>query len=187
MKIKTLIACLSISGFLFNGTIAQQQNPVDYPDSLSKFHTDESWFITKKGCAILLSEYYCMSDGCYYFAVGDKKNYQFIDTNEVIYYHNVEIGKDQMFSLKKYSGLTRRIWVGTVVIIGPPMILIIGGVVLYVGYEVWEIGNSSGAIGGWFGTGLAMGATAFYYAFKSAIKKVRAYDAFRVAKNHSCT
>ena len=136
MKLLPLIYCCLFCCLFLNDNFAQQLNPITYPDSLSNLETDEAGFITKSGCKIIPSVYYCLSDGRYYFAVGDKKNYYYIDTAQVLKFQNIEIGKDQRFSTKESAGFARRLWLGTVIVGGPIGVLICGGGVLLVGYEM---------------------------------------------------
>jgi hypothetical protein len=186
MKNLTLIYYFIFCCLFLNDNFAQQQSPRISIDSLQKFEQNEAGFITKSGCKIIPTIYYCLSDGRYYFALGDKKNYYYIDTAQVLKYQNIEIGKDQRFSAKKNAGFARRLWLGTVIVGGPIGILICGGGVLFMGYEVLGIGSDNAAIITWFTSGLAVGTTIFYKVLKSAIQNVHEHNAFNKAQHYVC-
>ena len=177
----------SIFWFLISSaSIAQQNNPNLNVDTFPKFQSDEAGFITKTGCKIIPSAYYCLSDGRYYFAVGAKKNFLYLDTAEVLSYQNLDLGKDQRFAHKKGVGFGRRLWLGTVVVGGPVVVLMGAGGVLFLGYEILDIGSTGAAIGVWFASGLAMGTTIFYKVLKSAFINVREHNAYKKAVHYKC-
>ena len=187
MKLLPLIYCCLFCCLFLNDNFAQQLNPITYPDSLSNLETDEAGFITKSGCKIIPSVYYCLSDGRYYFAVGDKKNYYYIDTAQVLKFQNIEIGKDQRFSTKESAGFARRLWLGTVIVGGPIGVLICGGGVLLVGYEMLNIGSTGAHIVAWFTTGIVAGTYIFYKVLQSAIKNVHQHNAYKKAQHYVCS
>ena len=187
MKILPFIYCSLFCCFFLNDNFAQQLNSIVYPDAVSNFETDEAEFITKSGCKIMPSVYYCLSNGRYYFAVGDKRNYYYIDTAEVLAFQNIEIGKDQRFSNKESAGFARRLWLGTVIVGGPIGVLICGGTVLFMGYEVLAIGSDNAAIITWFTSGLAVGTTIFYKVLKTAIQNVHEHNAYKKAQHYVCS
>lgn len=177
----------SIFWFLISSaSIAQKNNPNLNVDTFPKFQSDEAGFITKTGCKIIPSAYYCLSDGRYYFAVGAKKNFLYLDTAEVLSYQNLDLGKDQRFAQKKGVGFGRRLWLGTVVVGGPVVVLMGAGGVLFLGYEILDIGSTGAAIGVWFASGLAMGTTIFYKVLKSAFINVREHNAYKKAVHYKC-
>jgi hypothetical protein len=170
-----------------NDNIAQQQSPSTSIDSLQKFEQNEAGFITKSGCRINPLVYYCLSDGRYYFAVDDKKNYYYIDTAEVLAFKNIEIGKDQRFSAKKNAGFARRLWLGTVIVGGPIGVAMGGGAFFLFGATVVEVPDPFDYDGGgFFVAGLAVGATIFYKVLKSAIQNVHEHNAYKKAQHYVC-
>jgi hypothetical protein len=155
-------------------------------DSLPKFNPDESGFITKAGCKIIPTKYYCFSDGRYYFAVGDT-NYFYIDTSEVLAHQKIDLGKDQRFSTKKRVGFARRFWVGTVIVGGPVMVAIgAGAFFLFGALVVTPPDQFDFDGGGFFVGGLAISTTIFYYVLQSAISNVREYKAYKAAQLYVC-
>lgn len=152
-----------------------------YPENFY-FLSDEAGFITKTGCKIIPSAYYCLSDGRYYFAVGDKKNYFYLDTNEVLQYQNMDLGKDQRFSVKKRAGFARRFWVGTVIVGGPLAVALGAGGFFLIGVAA----NDPYDGGLFFGGGLAICTAIFYKVLKSAIINVREHDAYQKAQHYVC-
>jgi hypothetical protein len=174
----------SIFWFLISSaSIAQQNNPSNNVDSLPKFQSDEVGFMTKTGCKIIPSAYYCLSDGRYYFAVGDKTNYFYLDTNEVLQYQNIELGKDQQFSVKKRAGFARRFWLGTVIVGGPLAVALGAGGMFLIG-AVAVNGEYDG--GGFFVGGLVICTTIWYKVLKSAFINVREHNAYIEAVHYVC-
>jgi len=173
-----------ILGFLLysNVGLAQQYDPSNNVDSLPKFYVYEAGFITKSGCKIIPSAYYCLSDGRYYFAVGDKKNYFYLDTNEVLQYQNIELGKDQQFSAKKRAGFARRFWLGTVIVGGPLAVALGAGGMFLIGVAA----NGPYDGGGFFVGGLAICTTIFCKVLKSAFINVREHNAYKEAVHYVC-
>jgi len=171
-------------GLLFSSGVAfaQQNNPNYATDSLPKFYVYEAGFITTTGCKIIPSAYYCLSDGRYYFAVGDKKNYFYLDTNEVLQYQNIELGKDQQFSVKKRAGFARRFWLGTVIVGGPLAVALGAGGFFLIGVAA----NDPYDGGLFFGGGLAICTTIFYKVLKSAFINVREHNAYKEAVRYVC-
>jgi len=60
------------------------------------------------------------------------------------------------------------------------------GGVLFLGYEILDIGSTGAAIGVWFASGLAMGTTIFYKVLKSAFINVREHNAYKKAVHYKC-
>lgn len=168
--------------FISSVSLAQQNNSNHNVDTFPKFQSDEAGFITTTGCKIIPSAYYCLSDGRYYFAVGDKKNYFYLDTNEVLQYQNMDLGKDQRFSVKKRAGFARRFWVGTVLVGGPIMVALGAGGFFLIGVAA----NDPYDGGLFFGGGLAICTAIFYKVLKSAIINVREHDAYQKAQHYVC-
>lgn len=173
----------SIFWFLISSaSIAQQNNPNLNVDSFPKFQSDEAGFITKTGCKIIPSAYYCQSDGRYYFAVGAKKNFLYLDTAEVLSYQNLDLGKDHRFAQKKGVGFGRRLWLGTVLVGGPIMVALGAGGMFLIA-AIAEI-PYTGVL--FFAGGLAMGTTIFYKVLKSAFINVREHNAYKKAVHYMC-
>ena len=171
-------------GFLLysNAGLAQQHDPNHNLDSLPKLFAYEAGFITKTGCKIIPSAYYCQSDGRYYFAVGAKKNFLYLDTAEVLSYQNLDLGKDQRFAQKKGVGFGRRLWLGTVLVGGPIMVALGAGGMFLIA-AIAEI-PYTGVL--FFTGGLAMGTTIFYKVLKSAFINVREHNAYKKAVHYKC-
>ena len=170
--------------FISSVSLAQQNNPNHNVDTFPKFQSDEAGFITKTGCKIIPSAYYCLSDGRYYFAVGAKKNFLYLDTAEVLSYQNLDLGKDHRFAQKKGVGFGRRLWLGTVLVGGPIMVALGAGSLTYVAVEVAD--NLPQGGGGIFIGGLALGTTIFFVVLNSAILNVREHNAYKKAVHYMC-
>ena len=186
MKLVAFISSFIFCCLFWNQNFAQQPSPSTSIDTLLKFEPNEVGFITTGGCKVIPLTYYCLSDGRYYFALGDKKNYYYLDSSQVLSSQNIKLGKDQRFSTKKSAGFARRLWLGTVIVCGPIGVLICGGAVFFLGYEVLSIGGDSLAQVGWLTSGLAMGSTIFYKVLKSAIQNVQEHNAYLKAQHYVC-
>lgn len=185
MRIVAFISSFIFCCLFWNQNFAQQPSPSTSIDTLLNFEPNEAGFITTEGCKVIPLTYYCLSDGRYYFAIGDKKNYYYLDSSQVLSSQNIKLGKDQRFSTKKSAGFARRLWLGTVIVCGPIGVLGCVGTVFFIGYFALNIGGDSLAILS-LSSGVAMGSTIFYKVLKSAIQNVQEHNAYLKAQHYVC-
>lgn len=145
------------------------------PDSLPKFLANEAGFITKEGCKVLTYEYIGWSDSRYYFSVGSKKQFFYLDTSEVLYVHALNLAKQYHLDNKWAPRFWSASWRAAVVVCGP--FLIAGGASL-----VGWVTSSGGAM---IGAG-GVGAGIFIVVAKDAFKRAKRAKAHQKAQHYVC-
>ena len=145
------------------------------PDSLPKFLANEAGFITKEGCKVLTYEYIGWSDSRYYFSVGSKKQFFYLDTSEVLYVHALNLAKQYHLDNKWAPRFWSASWRAAVVVCGP---ILIAGAASLVGY-----GSSSA--GAMVGTG-AIGLGFFVLVAQDAFKRAKRAKAHKKAQHYVC-
>lgn len=145
------------------------------PDSLPKFLANEAGFITKEGCKVLTYEYIGWSDSRYYFSVGSKKQFFYLDTSEVLYVHALNLAKQYHLDNKWAPRFWSASWRAAVVVCGP--FLIAGGASL-----VGWVTSSGGAIVGAGGVGIGI----FILVAKDAFKRAKRAKAHKKAQQYVC-
>jgi len=146
------------------------------PDSFPKFLANEAGFITKEGCKVLTYEYIGWSDERYYFSVGNKKQFFYLDTSEVLYVHELNLAKQYHLDDKWAGRFWSACWRAAVVVCGP--ILITGGASL-----VGWVTSSGGAMIGAGGLGVGV----FIVVAKDAFKRAKRAKAHQKAQHFVCS
>lgn len=145
------------------------------PDSLPKFLANEAGFITKEGCKVLTYEYIGWSDSRYYFSVGSKKQFFYLDTSEVLYVHALNLAKQYHLDNKWAPRFWSASWRAAVVVCGP--FLIAGGASL-----VGWVTSSGVAMIGAGGVGVGI----FIIVAKDAFKRAKRAKAHQKAQHYVC-
>lgn len=150
-------------------------NQMNLPDSLPKFLANEAGFITKEGCKVLTYEYIGWSDSRYYFSAGNKQQFFYLDTSEVLYVHALNLAKQYHLDNKWAPRFWSASWRAAVVVCGP--FLIAGGASL-----VGWVTSSGGAIVGAGGVGIGI----FILVAKDAFKRAKRAKAHKKAQHYVC-